>query len=167
MFKERIFYHASFLRPPLFLLRLHQLRICGKVADQARTKTPGKNSRRAATAIGHPFHQETILSHLLTDRICLSHMAYILVGMSKLTAQFSAEEAAFVQAAIEAWHEKNDPEGNEFECCDNWRLCRVGDTVGEAEYEEQQRTGCCGSIDTQFGPSPGGFHYNFGFNYGH
>jgi hypothetical protein len=86
--------------------------------------------------------------------------------MTKLEQKFGVEEAAFLVCEIGAWFEANG--GNdEFDCSDNFRLCRVGDPIGEAEYEEIRNGGCCGSVDTEIGPSPAGHVYRYGFNYGH
>lgn len=54
-----------------------------------------------------------------------------------------------------------------YECSDNYRLaCKQ--VEGEmSEYEQAQFRGCCGSVDVEFGPSPEGKTYVYGFNYGH
>ena len=57
--------------------------------------------------------------------------------------------------------------GAGFDCIDNLRLCRKGDVADEARYDEIERDGCCGSHNTEFGPSPEGHFYLYGFNYGH
>lgn len=34
-------------------------------------------------------------------------------------------------------------------------------------YEMAEREGCCGNFNETWGPSPAGFYYMYGFNYGH
>ena len=68
-----------------------------------------------------------------------------------------------VQQLATFWEKAAD----QYDCVDNVRLARVGDTNDEEQYDESKREGCCGFEDVTFGPSPGGHTYNFGFNYGH
>jgi hypothetical protein len=86
--------------------------------------------------------------------------------MTELEQKFGVDEAAFLVREIDAWIDANGGP-DEFDCADNFRLCRVGDSVGEAEYEETRNDGCCGSVDIEIGPSPAGHVYHHGFNYGH
>lgn len=55
---------------------------------------------------------------------------------------------------------------DEHENCDNFRFAVKG-TDGELHYWEYASNGCCGSDDAEFGPSPLGRTYLWGFNYGH
>lgn len=86
--------------------------------------------------------------------------------MTELEQKFGVDEAAFLVREIGAWFEANGG-SDEFDCSDNFRLCRVGDSDGEAEYETIRNDGCCGSVDIEIGPSPAGHTYRHGFNYGH
>jgi hypothetical protein len=86
--------------------------------------------------------------------------------MTELEQKFGVDEAAFLVSAISAWFEANGG-SDEFDCSDNFRLCRVGDPIGEAEYEDARSDGCCGFVDIEIGPSPAGHIYRHGFNYGH
>ena len=83
--------------------------------------------------------------------------------MTPEETKFGVEEAAFINNATNAWFATE----GEFECSDNFRLCRIGDLAGEAEYEDARNDGCCGFIDIEIGPSPAGHKYRYGFNYGH
>lgn len=56
---------------------------------------------------------------------------------------------------------------DEFDCVDNARLMRVGVNDEENLYNEAVCDGCCGSHSVEFGPSPAGHTYLYGFNYGH
>lgn len=86
--------------------------------------------------------------------------------MTPEETKFGVDEAAFIQRETSAWFEANGGY-EEFECSDNFRLCRVGDFDGEDEYEAARNDGCCGSVDIEIGPSPAGHKYRYGFNYGH
>lgn len=109
-------------------------------------------------------------SHLLTDR-------RISMNIKTLTAypdwinKFGQSEVEWLAEEIRAWMENNDPDEREYECADNFRLSQANrDTTFVAvdyEYDKIRRNGCCGSEDIQFGPSPDGHTYVFGFNYGH
>lgn len=62
----------------------------------------------------------------------------------------------------------SDPDfQGDFECVDNNRIAIKGDDSSAAVYETQVMEGCCGSCDVEFGPSPSGLTYLYGFNYGH
>lgn len=52
-------------------------------------------------------------------------------------------------------------------CVDNFRLADKSVDSQVRAYDDAVATGCCGSFDTEFGPSPGGRTYLWGFNYGH
>lgn len=82
--------------------------------------------------------------------------------LTDIETEYGAEEAEFVRAAVQAVHDSD-----EWDCEDNHRLALVGDAASEAEYEEAQRQGCCGSVDVRLGPSPAGRHFLYGFNHGH
>jgi len=56
---------------------------------------------------------------------------------------------------------------NEFEFVDNDRLAIKGDDSSARAYDFQVLSGCCGFHDVEFGPSPSGRMYLYGFNYGH
>ena len=86
--------------------------------------------------------------------------------MTELEQKFGTEEASFLAHEISAWIDANGG-SDEFECSDNFRLCQVGDPIGESEYGEIRNSGCCGSVDIEIGPSPAGHFYHYGFNYGH
>lgn len=82
-----------------------------------------------------------------------------------LGAKYGREEGLWlVQATAGFWAEAED---GEYECVDNHRLALVGEASDEAEYDEAARTGCCGSVDVELGPSPSGRTYRYGFNHGH
>lgn len=79
-----------------------------------------------------------------------------------LESKYGQVEADFVRQAVQSfWTERSE----EFECTDNVRLRRSDESLDD--YEESERAGCCGSFSIEFGPSPGGFTYDYGFNYGH
>lgn len=78
-------------------------------------------------------------------------------------------DAQWVSDQIDAWWASNnttDEEGYErFECLSDVRLARKGDLEEEQAYEDAMS--CCGQMDVEFGPSPLGYTYMYGFNYGH
>lgn len=80
-------------------------------------------------------------------------------------AKYGPEEEAYLVEQIQNFW--SNTEQGDFDCVDNIRLARQGAVEECAEYEETQRTGCCGSHDIVFGPSPNGHSYLYGFNYGH
>lgn len=79
-------------------------------------------------------------------------------------AKYGKEEEEFLLGALEGFW--TSAEKGEYEYVDNIRLARQGD-ADCAEYEEIRQGGCCGFMDTEFGPSPGGHTYLYGFNHGH
>lgn len=79
-------------------------------------------------------------------------------------ARFGTAEEDYVRSQLEAFWLNPD---NDFEYTDNFRLARKGDADDEAAYEETRRGGCCGYHDIEIGPSPGGYTYLYGFNFGH
>jgi hypothetical protein len=54
-----------------------------------------------------------------------------------------------------------------YEYPDNFRVALKDDQESEEKYEDAAREGCCGFVDKEFGPSPSGNTYLYGFNYGH
>ena len=72
-----------------------------------------------------------------------------------------------LKAAISNWWSVNDPEGEVYEYLDNFRIALVGDGLSERFYEDRQAEGCCGAVDTVFGPLPCGYSFRWGFNHGH
>ena len=83
--------------------------------------------------------------------------------MAALNDQDLTPEAA---DAIQAWHEKNDPNGWTYEFADNHRFAIQGNAEQEQAYDEKQRCGCCGYCDVEL-PLPDGTTLLYGFNYGH
>lgn len=69
------------------------------------------------------------------------------------------------QEAIVAWETENDPDGYEFEYQDNHRYAILGNAQQEADYDELERGGCCGSVNTEIKVVDVTILY--GFNYGH
>ncbi len=60
-----------------------------------------------------------------------------------------------------------DDAGNSFDGVDNVRIACVDDHDEYVAYEDAISDGCCGSNDMEFGPSPAGRTYRYGFNFGH
>ena len=87
-----------------------------------------------------------------------------LPGWEGLGLRYGDAEANWLREQASAFWDEHD---GEFECVDNARVCRVGDEEDEARYDEEARTGCCGSHEDEVGPSPGGHRYRHGFNHGH
>jgi hypothetical protein len=56
---------------------------------------------------------------------------------------------------------------DEYECVDNVRLADDGDELERQAYGAAVDGGCCGGHDREFGGSPAGRTYLYGFNYGH
>lgn len=79
-------------------------------------------------------------------------------------ATLDAGEAVWLRVQLESFWQMPD---NDLECVDNYRMCLRDEPTHEAAYEEAMDEGCCGSVDVQFGPSPLGRFYRYGFNYGH
>lgn len=52
-----------------------------------------------------------------------------------------------------------------FDCTDNFRACRVGDTEGEKQFNQQRDEGCCGDFHEEIEHE--GIKYFIGFNHGH
>lgn len=69
------------------------------------------------------------------------------------------------QEAIVAWENDNDPDGYEFENQDNHRYAIKGNVEQEAAYDELERGGCCGSVNTEI--VVGDVTIIYAFNYGH
>ncbi len=80
-----------------------------------------------------------------------------------LEALYGPIEGVWLQARIDEFWAGTEP--YEYECVDSNRVKRVGVTSEEDAYDEAVT--CCGRMDMLFGPSPGGFTYGYGFNYGH
>ncbi len=83
--------------------------------------------------------------------------------MDTNTSKYGPVEAAWLDEQIKAFWART--EDDEFECTDSFRLARKGVPAEEQEYEEEIT--CCGKMDLEFGPSPEGHTYWYGFNYGH
>jgi hypothetical protein len=83
----------------------------------------------------------------------------------KLGTRIPYADIQWLADQIRAHWEK--PENADLECVDNGRLAVQGDTLTAEVYDDQCNHGCCGSCDTQFGPSPSGLTYLYGYNYGH
>lgn len=64
----------------------------------------------------------------------------------------------------EVW-DRLDEESKDDEYVDNYRAYRIGDEVGEIEYEMARRGGCCGEVDKIVEIS--GVQYMIGYNYCH
>ena len=77
--------------------------------------------------------------------------------------KYGPGEGAWLKEQIVAFWDRH--EDDEFECTDSFRLARKGDASEEQEYDET--ISCCGKMDLEFGPSPEGHTYFYGFNYGH
>lgn len=82
--------------------------------------------------------------------------------LTEVETKYGAEEAEFVRAAVQAVRD-----AEEYDCEDNHRLALQGDAESEEEYEEAQRSGCCGFVDITVGSTPGGRTFLYGFNHGH
>ena len=91
------------------------------------------------------------------------------IFMAYVQLKFGTLESEWVHDRIANWWmTAEDDEGRpEFEYIDNERLMIIGDEATEDVYEEAERMGCCGNHSVEFGPSPSGNKYVFGFNYGH
>lgn len=91
--------------------------------------------------------------------------------LREMIFKYGKRDADWLEERIHAFWEENamrDPEGGDyFECVDNVRLVRTMDVVDTVAYEESVRTGCCGRHSETLGPSPAGFYYVYGFNFGH
>jgi hypothetical protein len=59
------------------------------------------------------------------------------------------------------------PENEDYDNTDNNRIAIKDDPTSCAVYDDDAGNGCCGSCDVEFGPSPSGRTYLYGFNYGH
>jgi len=87
--------------------------------------------------------------------------------VSQPTSYFAAlgTEGDWLHRQVSDFWDK--PENQDLECVDNGRVCDEGIPEEAAAYRELQESGCCGSCDVTFGPSPTGRTYSYGFNYGH
>jgi hypothetical protein len=78
--------------------------------------------------------------------------------------KYSYKEQKFLANSVDKFWSDNS---ENFEYADNFRLAKVGDSKEEEQYFAIKEQGCCGFHDMEFGPSPCGAYYNYGFNYGH
>jgi len=83
----------------------------------------------------------------------------------ELCAKYGTSEADWIDQQMRTFWNLNCEEG--YDCVDNSRLARQSDAADMAEYETAANSGCCGFYEGEFGPSPEGHTYAFGFNYGH
>ena len=93
--------------------------------------------------------------------------------------KFGQAEVEWLAGEIQAWKEREDPDDRKYDYADNFRVSLVlefgipivdnhGKMIGvDEEYADSRDNGCCGFEDVQFGPSPDGHMYVYGFNYGH
>jgi hypothetical protein len=95
----------------------------------------------------------------------LNSSVIIACGNDVLSA-FGEDEYNWLRSKIDAMWEQLDTDGG-FECVDNFRCCLKGHAQSVELYFEAMDQGCCGSYDTEFGVSPLGHTYGYGFNYGH
>lgn len=58
-------------------------------------------------------------------------------------------------------------ENEDLECADHIRIAEVGDEEEEAVYDETQRSGCCGEMDTEVFYRPTHKRIKIGCNFGH
>jgi hypothetical protein len=86
-------------------------------------------------------------------------------SLDNLARIFGQEEANWLKYQIEMFWARTDPDA--FEFTDNFRLCLIGDELSELFFVEQELSGCCGSYEIEFGPSPLFHTYKYGFNFGH
>jgi len=78
------------------------------------------------------------------------------------------EDASWVEAQIKAFWDRAYAEAGDddpYPRMDCGRIARKGVQEQEVEYEATRS--CCGQVDVEFGPSPLGHTYMYGFNYGH
>jgi hypothetical protein len=83
--------------------------------------------------------------------------------------KFGTDEAKWLSDQIEKfWVESENEDGRSaYDCVDNYRLAIKGDQPSMNKFDEIDSRGCCGSANLEFGPSPNGQTYMYGFNYGH
>ncbi len=88
--------------------------------------------------------------------------------VARLTAS-DPDECLWLCEQISCWHREHDvvdpTYGPVYEYTDSFRLGVKGDEASEAAYTQEMT--CCGSVDVEFGPSPKGVTYLYGFNHGH
>jgi hypothetical protein len=84
-----------------------------------------------------------------------------------LEERYGQVDGSFIRGYLTAWYQAEEDKGEDFDCADNHRTCQVGNLEEMALYEQQEQAGCCGKVDIEFGPSPTGKMYRYGFNYGH
>ena len=70
------------------------------------------------------------------------------------------------QTAIDAWWDENDPDRDNYDCTDNFRIATVGNAEEQAKYARAENNGCCGYCDVTL-TTADGVEFNYGFNYGH
>jgi len=84
---------------------------------------------------------------------------------ARSTDQWPRELRTAFEAAVDAWWTENDPEGDEFDCTDNYRYARQSDSVEVGSYDRLSAQGCCGCVDVLL--TVLGEEILYGFNYGH
>jgi hypothetical protein len=84
------------------------------------------------------------------------HVGDVFEGFGSVEADWLEKEINLIEVLFE-----DEP------CKDNYRLALKGDTKGEEEFEDAERSGCCGQVRHEIGPSPCGNTYLYGFNFGH
>jgi hypothetical protein len=95
-------------------------------------------------------------------------MALNTVTMDSIRNVMGKVEDDWLRHELDTWWKvESYNEDAQFDNVDNIRLALVGDKGSEAQYDERAREGCCGSHSMEFGPSPKGHFYAYGFNYGH
>ncbi len=79
--------------------------------------------------------------------------------------RFGQVEGEWLADQIHDFWDAAAEQGDPYECVDSERTALKGDEGQEALYDDAIT--CCGSCDVEFGPSPAGHTYKYGFNYGH
>lgn len=81
-----------------------------------------------------------------------------------LTAQ-DPIEGAWLRDQVDAFWARVEP--HEYEFVDNTRIASCVKDPELDAYDDLRCGGCCGFMDVDFGPSPRGITYKYGFNHGH
>lgn len=89
--------------------------------------------------------------------------------LEDVETRFGPEEARWLSDQINKFWEESEEEdgGSYYENADNYRLAIKNDKPSMDAFDEIDSHGCCGSANLEFGPSPNGQTYMYGFNYGH